>query len=113
MDIIWRGHCSGSGAGIHSSSGANLAKPVKLTTDGVVLNPLPPPLELKVAKQVTGMLDFAEEDGLVRTILDLEDQIGGSSLQRGTLEGGLGLPLICSMKLRTSPSSTGSSQALT
>lgn len=69
-------------------SGANLAKPVKLTTDGVVLNPLPPPLELKVAKQVTGMLDFAEEDGLVRTILDLEAEIKleEAVFSEGTLE---------------------------
>lgn len=57
-------------------SAANLAKPVKLVTDGVVLNPVPPPVELPVAKQITGMLEFAgEEDDLVRTVLDLEPQI--------------------------------------
>lgn len=57
-------------------SSANLAKPVKLTTDGVVLTPVPPPVELQVAKQVTGMLEFdLDEDDLVRTVLDLEAQV--------------------------------------
>lgn len=56
-------------------SDANLAKPVKLSTDGLVLNPLTPPLELQVEKQITGMLDFDPEENAVKTILDLEPQL--------------------------------------
>jgi len=57
-------------------SGANLARPVKLASDGVVLQPVAPPVKLPVTKQLTGMLEFAvDEDDLVRSILDLEAQI--------------------------------------
>jgi len=57
-------------------SSANLAKAVKLVTDGIVLNPVSPPVQLTVAKQLTGMLEFAaDEDDLVRTVLDLDAQI--------------------------------------
>jgi hypothetical protein len=70
-------------------SSANLAKPAKLLTDGVVLDPAAPPVQLKVAKQITGMLEFGtDDDDLVRTILDLETKIklDEPTFSEGTVE---------------------------
>lgn len=56
-------------------SDVNIAQPIKLTTDGVVLNPLGKALRLPVDKEITGMLEFVEEENAVQTILDLNSSI--------------------------------------
>ncbi|HBN94830.1 MAG TPA: hypothetical protein DDZ66_00900 [Firmicutes bacterium] len=54
----------------------NMAQPVKLTTDGVILHPLPSALKLKVDKEITGMLEFSGE-GIAHlgSILDVTTKI--------------------------------------
>ena len=42
-------------------SDANIAQPARLATDGVMLYPLPPALKFNVDKEITGMLELAEE----------------------------------------------------
>lgn len=66
----------------------NMAKPVKLTTDGLVLNPLPPPMRLPVKKEITGILDFPTEDGAAaQTILQINAtvQIKEREITKGKL----------------------------
>ncbi len=70
-------------------SDANLAQPAKLTSDGAVLHPLPPALKLDVDKEITGMLEFAEEGSApVGTVLDMfaEVNLVETEIGEGRLE---------------------------
>lgn len=66
----------------------NIAKPIKLTTDGLILNPLPPSLLLPVKKELTGILDLpGSADSPVKTILqmDAKVQVKERELTKGKL----------------------------
>lgn len=63
-------------------SDVNVAQSVKLSTDGVVLNPLPPAIKLKVDKEVTGILELSEEEAVpITTILDIATQVQLSDIE--------------------------------
>ncbi len=52
-------------------SDVNIAQPVKLTSDGVTLHPLPAAVKLTVAKEVTAIVEFSGEVSPVATILSI------------------------------------------
>ncbi|HHT89852.1 MAG: DUF3794 domain-containing protein [Bacillota bacterium] len=55
---------------------ANISQPVKLSCDGLVLNTLAPAVLLPVDKELTGMLDLAQEGAPpVRTVLEITAQL--------------------------------------
>ncbi len=53
----------------------NIGKPIKLSTDGLILNPLTPPVEFEVQKDLTGILELPEETPPIQTILDVYPQL--------------------------------------
>ncbi|NMA60886.1 MAG: DUF3794 domain-containing protein [Firmicutes bacterium] len=53
----------------------NIAKPIKLTTDGLLLNPLIPPVKLEVEKDLTAILEFPEETPSLQTVLDVHPHL--------------------------------------
>ena len=57
-------------------SDVNMAQTVKLTTDGVVLHPLPLALNLAVDKEITGILEFSGEGiAPIETILEVMTKV--------------------------------------
>ena len=53
----------------------NIGKPIKLSTDGLILNPLTPPVELEVDKDITGILELPEGTQPIQTILEAYPQL--------------------------------------
>lgn len=54
----------------------NMPQGVKLTTDGVMLHPVPKAFELGVDKEITGMLEFAQDgEGPVNAVLQLTSDV--------------------------------------
>ncbi|NMB02867.1 MAG: DUF3794 domain-containing protein [Firmicutes bacterium] len=70
-------------------SDVNLAKPVKLSTDGLVLNPLGEALEFTVDKENTGILEFELGEAAVQTILDVTAKVQLEEVELG--DGKLGI----------------------
>lgn len=69
-------------------SDVNIAQPVKLTTDGLVLHPLAAALKLQVAKDITGIVEFSGEGvSPVATILSImtEIQLRETEIAQGKL----------------------------
>ncbi|HBG01874.1 MAG TPA: hypothetical protein DDW87_09930, partial [Firmicutes bacterium] len=73
---------------IKAISDANIGQSVKLSTDGVVLNTLPPAVKLKIDKEITGILEFAQEGAApVQTVLDIttDVKLNETELTKGKL----------------------------